>query len=737
MIATIQVAVLLLAFLAPGCSGGPESSDGPDGARSDEASTHFDVRSLAVPFTGEPWYIEFAPAPDDGARNGVVGTPVSDYGSHFGIKANLWEHRPLYLANYATVPGLSGKLDRSVFDVLEADGRPVELERRIEFAPWGWSENARGPGVSVSGSVATIDTDTFLLALTIESSRSVAVRLRVFADTNSRAIHEGSVPLAPGDGDARLDHARNELVVRRSAGDQTIHGLLTSLTNAYRIYRLSFPVASTSFSPGFPDYSFDVVSEPLSGTTTLTAVLGIGLSERSARSRADAGAARLGGDPASALEAIDSDWRGFFDAQPPLPAAAGPTERRLYRLASAALRMNLVAPRAAMTGWGSVPSKAHFNFFFGWDTPLQAIGYAEWHGWTPPWIDQGKYTLAQQMLLLQLASALPNGQICISHDDSLACPLPLTQPPLQAWAAWEVARRDPDSARADRFLAAAYDGLARFFDFWFLFRDADLDRLPEYRVGLEYGWDDTPRYTGRDHEEAEAFLPTLPVEPVELASWLALYAGSMARISERLGRPAEAGRWCDEAQAMAARIESAMWDERRGAWMDRIAFGLGVVDVRTPAMWWPAFADAVTVRSHATRAVERHLLDPRAFFGRYPIPTVAYDDPLYDHAQDGYYWQGQIWLVPAYASLVALARTGHPGDARVLLERLIAMMGRTGGIFEAYDALTGEVGWGATGGAGVEPSAFQFGWSSALISQALLGRYQDVAGALDCTLPGP
>src|SRR5207244_3887555 len=137
---------------------------------------------------------------------------------------------------------------------------------------------------------------------------------------------------------------------------------------------------------------------------------------------------------------------------------------------------------------GSVPSKAHFNFFFGWDTPLQSLQYAEWGRWRPPWIDQRRYSLAEQMLLMQLASELPNGQICITHDDSLVCPLPITQPPVQGWAAWEVARRDPSRARAQRFLAAAFHGLARFYRFWFRERDANLNGLPEFRAGLEYGW---------------------------------------------------------------------------------------------------------------------------------------------------------------------------------------------------------------------------------------------------------
>ncbi|HJP64756.1 MAG TPA: trehalase family glycosidase, partial [Actinomycetota bacterium] len=581
---------------------------------------------------------------------------------------------------------------------------------------------------------ATLGTDVFLLTMRLRSARPTSVRLRVFADDNSNEITEGSVPSFPGTALASLDPDRNELVVTRMAGDQTIHGLLSSGTISYRVYRLSFPVASTSFTSGVSTYSFDVRSRPASGSRSLTATLGVGLSEDEARGRAEAGARSFGTDPSRALKVVAADWDDFFDALPRLPGAVGPTEQRLYRLAAAALRMNLFVPRGNMTGWGSVPSKAHFNFFFGWDTPLQAIAYAEWSRWKPTWIDQSTFTLGEQMVLLQLASELPNGQICITHDDNMDCPLPITQPPLQAWAAWEVARRDPDRARADRFLAAAYDRLERFFDFWFQSRDADLDGLPEYRVGLEYGWDDTPRYTGRDQEETEAFLPTPPVEPVDLASWLALYAGSMGRISGRLGRPGPAQAWCRRAEGMARRIDGSLWDEARGGWMDRL--GATPIDVRTPAMWWPVFTGAVADPAHARRAVEDNLLDPKSFFGRYPIPSVAYDDPLYDHAQGGFYWQGQIWWVPLYASLVALSRTGHERDARALLDRTVSMTARSGGIFEAYDALTGEVGWGATGGAGVEPSAFQFGWSSALLMEALLGRYRSMPGALDCRNEG-
>jgi len=49
------------------------------------------------------------------------------------------------------------------------------------------------------------------------------------------------------------------------------------------------------------------------------------------------------------------------------------------------------------------------------------------------------------------------------------------------------------------------------------------------------------------------------------------------------------------------------------------------------------------------------------------------------------------------------------------------MMSDKGGIYENYDAKTGEVGWTDLVG---YPSAFQFGWSSTFTMETLLDRYQ-------------
>jgi hypothetical protein len=74
--------------------------------------------------------------------------------------------------------------------------------------------------------------------------------------------------------------------------------------------------------------------------------------------------------------------------------------------------------------------------------------------------------------------------------------------------------------------------------------------------------------------------------------------------------------------------------------------------------------------------------------------------------------------------LTTLYRYGYEEEAEELRQRIFGLVKDKGGIYETYDPLTGEVGWGS-GGVG-DPSCFQFGWSSALLEEIALHRYQSL-----------
>lgn len=702
-----------------------------------------------MPFSGSPWYIELAS--DDGVLNGSRGGAVADYGSHFGVKATLYENQPLYMGNVAAVahslgdnPGrcLGGKFDRTYFELFDEDDEPVALERQVHFESWGWRETLTAPGYVVHATVLTLAEDAHLLLLDVRGKPGVKLRMRVYADERTKHIdrfneYEGSTR-----SEASLEGERDELHI-----DRGFEAADPSMRHLHRVYRFSERIDDFRSSPGVEEYTFEVTTRPLQ-SRQVSVVLGWGLTEEQATERAAAAADIVGDDPDRAVRAVEDDWREFFAA---LPRPEGGQERQqVYRLANTALRMNLYAPRGDMPMWGAVPNKGHYNQFNGWDTGLHGIGYREWIDWNPSWIDQSRYTIAEQILLLQMRAAFPSGQIANffledltwegppvrfrGDDEPYECdpdaPVynPLdgdawAKPSVQGWAIWEIARRDPDADRRRRFLDEAYPVLTCHFEFWMREKDADSDGLVEVTHPSQTGWDDTPRLP-RDNKAREA---------IDVNAWLALYADSLALIAKELGKADDADLWRERGANLAKHIEEHLWSEQLGGWQDRdgTAVDAPFRDVSTPVMWWPAFAGSVTDESHARRVIEEHLLDPERFYGRYPIPTVAYNDPAYNKEGHGRYAKGQEWQICTYASLVALERYGYPAEADEILDRTVAMMAQFGGVYEHYCTLDGWIGLGPEQVAERLPVVFQFGFQSSLIAQALLGRHKELPPAQD------
>jgi putative isomerase len=194
----------------------------------------------------------------------------------------------------------------------------------------------------------------------------------------------------------------------------------------------------------------------------------------------------------------------------------------------------------------------------------------------------------------------------------------------------------------------------------------------------------------------------------------------MADWAKILGKENESKRWKLIAERLKKSIDKYMWSEAEGCWFDirRVDGRHEKVKIFTPAIWFPAWLNATDDKTKVKRVIEEHLLNPEEFFGKYPIPSVAYNSPFYDKKEKGCYWQGQIWLITAYSAYDTLKKHGYEQEALELKHRLLAMMStpEKGGIYENYNALTGEV--GCTGHAG-KPALSQFGWSSTFVIEML------------------
>jgi len=676
--------------------------------------------SAEIEFSGWPHYIEDL----------TVGSPVSDYGSHYGIKLTatrdgllvnaLSPNHLLNSAQYAAFTGFSGQVDQIYFYFRVEDFgyvfAPAE-ERTADFTCWGWEEEVSDGDFSAVGHVSTIDTDAFLLHSVVSAPSGVGrVKPYVVLHLDRDGIDESLNPLNFWAGyEFEFDPLEQTV-------DVTFLRLGSPL---YRTLRMSFEIVNVYFRQGGKEIVIEGnwLEWSAEDSKTVYAVIGAGLTPADAQAACQNGFQQVeSAGPENILDLSRERWDRIFSSLPPPHISDDDAGlKRLYEMAACGLVMNLYSPRNAMTSWCGVPAKAHFNKFWGWDTAFQALGLSNFD------IQMAKDSL-------RTLFSGPYNRAYLEMGDSLypTFGLDLTQSPVQGKITWEVFVRDGMQDTA--WLDFMYRAGKSYLEWWEDTRDPDADGLYEWASSLETGWDDSPRF-GCSKDISVCIRDIGGFEPVDVNSWLYEYYLYAAKMAEALGHHAEAQVFDYKARLLAATIDSELYDPILETYFDRkpaAQVGHELVKVFTPAVFWPLAVGMVKSPERAMRLIERYLLDPAYFWyseNGFAVPTVAFSDPWLDAAQDGYYWQGQVWLVTNYMATLALWRYGYEDEARELARRTLEMMvdADANGIYETYDPHTGEIGftvsgrlWGGVG----EPSAFQFGWSCAFATELLLERYQ-------------
>jgi glycogen debranching enzyme len=191
----------------------------------------------------------------------------------------------------------------------------------------------------------------------------------------------------------------------------------------------------------------------------------------------------------------------------------------------------------------------------------------------------------------------------------------------------------------------------------------------------------------------------MPVESPDLNTYLYLQQEALARIAAVIGEEQEARAWSSRANELADRLIKQCWDPVAGLfWPKRAGQSVGV---RTPFSLFPLLTGRLPAEISARLVA--HLTDPREFWPRYPVPTVALDDPMYDPLQ---MWRGPTWVNVNYLLIEGLRRSGYPELAGELRGRTLEMMAQQEDIHEYYHPETGE---------NPPKAAPIFGWSAAVL----------------------
>lgn len=228
-----------------------------------------------------------------------------------------------------------------------------------------------------------------------------------------------------------------------------------------------------------------------------------------------------------------------------------------------------------------------------------------------------------------------------------------SEPPVGAYCVWKIYEHLRDRS----LLEWAYPRLKKWHEWWFQnrgdgqpWRDGNRDGLLEWgsdrgsSVGgrgflqaakWESGMDDSPMW---DHTAYDPHTYTMDLDDVGLNSLYALSAESLAKIAVILDKKQDAQHFSVEYSRIKQLMQEKLWNPAAGIYENRYWDGRFSRQL-SPTNFYPLIAGIATP-AQAKLMVKEHLLNPKEFWGKYVIPTIARDNPAFT---DQFYWRGDIW----------------------------------------------------------------------------------------------
>lgn len=351
-----------------------------------------------------------------------------------------------------------------------------------------------------------------------------------------------------------------------------------------------------------------------------------------------------------------------------------------------------------------VPSKRGYVGLWQWDAYFIAMGVA--HGDPDLALEQFEIAMRFQGDDGQLPDVVHEGGVLASSDDlppadrlkleaegSASIGLgavPLTKPPLTAWALEKVLASTSPSVRSqqiERFSAS----IAKSQEWWFA-----QGIPPVYAHPYSSGLDDSPVF---DYE--------LPVETPDLLAYL-------VRQDEILAswRREGLGHCDDEADRHAHRAEDTrrllldLWDADEQMFVARNADRR--IPHRTIVHLLASFAGGLP--EEISRSLSEDIRSEKRFSSQYSLPVVSFDDEAY---RAEVMWRGPVWANTSYLVAEGMQACGHERLAQELRAGIMKMI-ETAGPVEYVNASTGQR---------CEGAASAFSWSAALYVDLAVREY--------------
>jgi glycogen debranching enzyme len=394
--------------------------------------------------------------------------------------------------------------------------------------------------------------------------------------------------------------------------------------------------------------------------------------------------------------------------------------------------------RQSGVGWNGVeydfvcPSRVTYPFQWFWDSCFHTIVLSH--------LDRDR---ARSEVAGLLANQQPDGSIPhvifwqreqyehVIPTYAIAFPSPFLsdqmQPPLLAEAVAAAGGDDTD------YLRSVLPSLRRYYDWCHTVRDPDGDGLIAVMQPDETGLDHSPkfdRYLDIESTEHDDFtrawyrvadryeevrrdpaamfaLDVFQVEDVMVNTIYIENQRVLADLCHRVGDSSAAESYRSRADRGFQSLLARCWDEERGLFFDLAGASESWLTTNTVTSLFPLLLPDTP--GEVVARLVAHLADGDEYAAKYPVPSVAMDEPSYVPGVVGgsLVWRGPTWLNANWYLARGLSRHGRLEMASQIVDRSIELV-RLSGFREYYNPETGE-GNGAP----------DFAWSTIVLDMAL------------------
>jgi len=361
----------------------------------------------------------------------------------------------------------------------------------------------------------------------------------------------------------------------------------------------------------------------------------------------------------------------------------------------------------------TVPSADHYPYQWLWDSCFHAIILARFDA-----------EAAQNEIKALLSKQFENGMVPhiiywtpgILHLFSWGVEgtSTLTQPPMIAYAAWDVHRHHPDTT----FLRAVFPALSAYYRFLLSARDPHKHHLVSIINPDESGEDNSPRFDAplgaspriqlKDHlakrkelveknrvcnfDAENCMRDFFWVKDVLFNTVLVENLRALARIAAELKHPEYEREFNAEAETVAGAMREFMFED--GVYWPVMGSDLEKLKVATWGHFAPLFAGLYTPEE-AEKVVRDHLTNPETFYAPHGIRTTSMQEEAYRADAEDFSWRGSVWMAPHWFIYHGLKRYGFTKEAEDIRNKSIELI-KHSGFRECFNPETGE-GFGAHG----------------------------------------